>query len=126
VETQPNLAAEKQMNRAIATVLRGGVALAAVVVLVGGMLFLLANGGTRPHLGTFAGEPSHLTSTTAIVHAACSLRPRAVIQLGLLLLIAVPIARVVLSAVAFARQRDYIYVGITLIVLGALLVNLLS
>ena len=37
-----------------------------------------------------------------------------------------PIARVVLTFVAFLRQRDYTYVVITLVVLGVLLFSLLS
>jgi uncharacterized membrane protein len=45
-------------------------------------------------------------------------------QLGLLLLIATPIARVMFSAVAFAMERDRMYVGFTLIVLAVLLYSL--
>ena len=40
-------------------------------------------------------------------------RGRALIQLGLLLLIATPVARVAFSVFAFERQRDWTYVGIT-------------
>ena len=43
---------------------------------------------------------------------------------GLLLLIATPIARVALSLIAFARQRDRMYVCITTLVLGLLLFSL--
>ena len=49
---------------------------------------------------------------------------RAIIQLGLLLLIATPVARVLFSAIAFAIERDYMYVVITLIVLAILLYSL--
>jgi uncharacterized membrane protein len=48
------------------------------------------------------------------------------IQLGLLLLIATPVARVAFSVYAFARQRDFLYVGVTLIVLTVLLFGLFS
>jgi uncharacterized membrane protein len=47
-----------------------------------------------------------------------------VIQLGLLLLVATPVARVAFSILAFALQRDRTYVIITLIVLGVLLYSL--
>ena len=57
---------------------------------------------------------------------ALALHARAIIQLGLLLLIATPVARVVFSVYAFARQRDWVYVVVTLIVLGVLLYSLLS
>ena len=45
-------------------------------------------------------------------------------QLGLLLLIATPIARVMFSAVVFAIDRDRMYVGFTLLVLAVLLYSL--
>ena len=49
---------------------------------------------------------------------------RGLIQFGLLLLIAVPVARVAFSVVAFALQRDRTYVVVTLIVLAVLLYGL--
>ena len=52
-------------------------------------------------------------------------RGRGIIQLGLLLLIATPIARVVFSVYAFARQRDRTYVLVTLVVLAVLLYSLI-
>ena len=45
-------------------------------------------------------------------------------KLGLLVLIATPIARVACTLVAFALQRDRTYVGITAIVLALLLYGL--
>jgi uncharacterized membrane protein len=51
-------------------------------------------------------------------------RGRGIIQLGLLLLIATPVARVAFSVVAFALERDRLYVGITLIVLAVLAFSL--
>jgi uncharacterized membrane protein len=47
-----------------------------------------------------------------------------VIQFGLLLLVATPVARVVFAMVAFARQHDYMYVIVSLIVLIVLLYSL--
>jgi uncharacterized membrane protein len=46
--------------------------------------------------------------------------------MGLLLLIATPVARVALLAVAFAVQRDRLYVVVTLIVLAVLLASLVG
>ena len=43
------------------------------------------------------------------------------IQLGLLALLGTPVARVAFSVVAFALQRDWLYVGVTLWVLAVLL-----
>ncbi len=55
---------------------------------------------------------------------AAKLQGRGWIQLGLLLLIATPVARVVFTVFAFARERDTTYVVVTLIVLGLLLCGL--
>lgn len=52
------------------------------------------------------------------------LHGKAIIQLGLLLLVATPIARVVFSAFAFFAEGDYLYVGITLLVLAVLMFSL--
>jgi len=56
----------------------------------------------------------------AVVVAGGFLSSAGIIQLGLLLLIATPVARVVFSIVVFALQRDWLYVGITLAVLAVL------
>jgi len=100
------------------------VLLAAAVVLIGAGVYLRKYGGTTPDYRMFRGEPEDLRSISGIVSAALALRGRGLIQLGLLLLIATPVARVVFSAVAFACQRDYTYVTITLIVLALLLYSL--
>jgi uncharacterized membrane protein len=48
------------------------------------------------------------------------------IQLGLLFLIATPIARVAFSIAGFAVERDWMYVGFTVIVLVILLYSFLG
>jgi uncharacterized membrane protein len=50
--------------------------------------------------------------------------PLALIQLGLFLLIATPVARVILSVAAFAVERDRVYVAITTLVLAILLYSI--
>jgi len=47
-----------------------------------------------------------------------------VIQLGVLLLIATPIARVLFSVIGFARERDWMYVAFSTLVLALLLYGL--
>lgn len=110
----------------IGKLLRAGVLLSASVVVVGGMIYLLRHGNEIADYRTFRGELSTLRSFPGIVHGVLDRSGRAVIQLGLLLLIATPIARVVFSAVAFARERDYLYVAFTLAVLAVLAYSLLG
>jgi uncharacterized membrane protein len=73
----------------------------------------------------FHGEPADLRSVSGIVSAALSHQHgRGIIQLGLLFLIATPVARVIFSVFASAVQRDWLYVVVTLIVLAALVFSL--
>jgi uncharacterized membrane protein len=110
----------------IGHLLRAGVLLSAAVVLIGGLIYLVRHGGTIADYRTFQGELSTLRSITGIFHGVRALSGRAIIQLGLLLLIATPIARVIFSAIAFARERDYLYVAFTLAVLAVLAYSLLG
>ena len=49
----------------------------------------------------------------------------AIIQFGVLVLIATPIIRVAFSAFSFLIEKDYLYVVITLIVLAIIMANML-
>ena len=108
----------------IGTLLRTGVTLAAAVVLIGAVVYLAHHGHEVADYSSFHGEPEALRSVNGIVLGALHMSGRAIIQLGLLILIATPVARVAFSAVAFAIERDYLYVWITLFVLGVLLYSL--
>lgn len=110
----------------IGSLLRAGVLLAATVVLAGAVLYLVRHGHEVVAYTSFHGVPDELKTFAGIFHGVVSFRARAIIQLGLLLLIATPIARVLFSAFAFALERDYMYVGITLMVLAILLYSLLT
>jgi uncharacterized membrane protein len=104
--------------------LRTGVIMAASVVLIGGVLYLSRHGHEVPDYAAFHGEPESLKSPVDIIQGVMQLNARAIIQFGLLLLIATPVARVLFSAIAFAIERDFMYVVITLVVLAVLLFSL--
>jgi len=115
---------DEQMDRIISVLLRSGVLISALVVLVGGILYLIRYGTAMPDYGVFRGEPADLRSLSGIVKDVLSFKRRGIIQFGLLLLIATPVARVAFSIFAFALQRDRTYVIVTLIVLSVLLYSL--
>jgi uncharacterized membrane protein len=115
---------DQRIEIIIGTLLRTGVLLAAAMVLAGGALYLMRHGHEVPNYRVFHSESGALKSVDAIIRGAGTLRGEAIIQLGLLVLIATPVARVLFSAIAFAIERDYMYVVITLIVLGILLYSL--
>jgi uncharacterized membrane protein len=92
---------------------------------LGGDVWYLARFGMMvPNYRVFHGAPEGLRSVAGIRKGVAALDPRSVIQLGLLLVIATPIARVALSVFAFAAQRDRTYAAITLIVLAVLVGSL--
>jgi uncharacterized membrane protein len=117
---------DQKTENMIGNLLRAGVGLAAVVVFAGGLLFLVRHGGEPANYRVFRGEPTDLRHVSGIVHDALALRSRGIIQLGLLLLIATPIARVAFAVFAFAAERDKMYVVFTLIVLGILVYSLVG
>ncbi|SRR5579885_1877775 len=118
---------DERVEQIVGNLLRTGVLLSALVVVLGGILYL-GREGTRParEHPVFKGEPQQLRGPLTILREAWQGNSDAVIACGLLLLIATPIFRVLFSVIAFAGQRDRIYVVITLIVLGILLYSLFS
>jgi len=108
----------------VGVLLRTGVILAAAVVFVGAVIYLWRHGHDIPNYTSFHGEPESLKSPADIFHGVLDMNARSIIQLGLLLLIATPVARVLFSAIAFALERDFMYVCITLFVLAVLLFSL--
>jgi uncharacterized membrane protein len=116
--------AEKRMDEIMGRLLRTGVILAAVFVMVGGAIYLARHQTPVTNYHVFQGEPEELRTVPGIFHEAVAVHGRGLIQLGLLILIATPIARVAFSVVAFLYQRDWTYVAVTLIVLGLLIYSL--
>jgi uncharacterized membrane protein len=117
---------DQQIDITISVLLRVGVTLAAAIVIVGGVLYLIHNGHRMPEVHIFRGEPADLRQVPGILHDALALRGRGIIQLGILLLILTPVARVAFSVFAFWQQRDRLYIIVTLIVLVILIHGLLT
>ncbi len=116
---------DQQVERLLGNLLRIGVLLSAVVVLAGGVVYLVRHGNDLVEYRTFEEGPPQERKPREILRNAEHLHGRGIIQLGLLLLIATPVARVLFSVFAFFRERDYLYVGLTLLVLVVLLYSLL-
>jgi uncharacterized membrane protein len=121
----PDTSAEdKRIDEIIGNLLRSGVILAGAVVFVGAIFYLVQNGSSVAQYGIFRGEASDLRHITAIFRDALAFHARGIMQLGLLLLIATPVARVLFTVFAFGYERDWTYVAVTLIVLTLLLYSL--
>jgi uncharacterized membrane protein len=105
---------DRQMDQIIGNLLRTGVVLAASVVLAGGLWYLAVSGTAVADYRHFHEESRGLQSLWSLTH------PQLVILIGLLILIATPVARVVFSLAVFALERDRVFVWITAVVLAVL------
>jgi uncharacterized membrane protein len=112
------------MEKIIGDLLRAGVLLSALIVACGALIYLIRHGHSPADYRVFHGEPTDLKNVRGILRSAFKLRGRGIIQLGLLVLIATPVARVAVSVWGFAAERDRMYVAFTLIVLAILLCSL--
>lgn len=102
-------------------VLRIGLFLAIAIVFCGGAIFLWKNGTEIIDYRIFDGMPASLKGPVNIFNAALPDRLLAIIQLGIIILIATPVVRVITCLIVFAAERDTLYVLLSLFVLAVLL-----
>jgi uncharacterized membrane protein len=94
----------------IPKLLRGGLLLAAALMAAGLLLLAAGHGAT-------SGIEFSLPNLPRLLEAG---DPRAVVGLGIVILLATPLVRVVASLAYFVRQKDRLYVALTAIVLANL------
>ena len=117
---------DQKVENIIGNLLRVGVITSAIVVFTGGVIYLAHHGHSTVDYRIFQGEPADYRHISGIVHEAAHFTGRGIIQLGLLLLIATPIARVIFALFGFAAEKDRMYACFTAIVLVVLLYGLLG
>lgn len=115
---------DRSIENVVGNLLRAGVFLSALVVFCGAVIFLVRHGNSPANYRVFHGEPAELRSVSGIIPDALDMHGRGIIQFGLLLLIATPVARVAFSIFGFAAERDWLYVGFTCLVLTILIFSL--
>jgi uncharacterized membrane protein len=117
---------EKDMQSIIGWILRAGVFISMAIVFIGGVVYIYRHGHTTADYHTFKGVPDFVHNASGIINGIFTFRGRAIIQAGIILLIATPVVRVIFSAIGFVLEKDYLYVGITLIVLLIIFSSMLS
>lgn len=116
---------DQDLDISVAAMLRFGVSLSALVVLIGGVLWLRHPLVVHPDYTHFnPGDPA-LRTLTGTIQGTIDFAPKSIIQLGLIVLIATPVARVVFCVIGFARQRNLLYVAVSSVVLTILLYSLI-
>ncbi len=119
-----NFFADKDIQIILGTLLRVGVIASIAVVFIGGLIYLFSNHSNVVDYAKFNPGRSGLSSIGAILVGLAARDGAAIIQLGAVLLIFTPIARVVFSIFSFLIERDYLYVLIGLMVLSVILYSL--
>ena|ERR1700730_1111575 len=114
---------DTDLEKIIGRLLQYGVLLSSVVVVAGGIVYLIRHGRETPAFGTFRGEPDKMKDPTQMLKAIFRGEGRPLIAFGLLLLILTPIARILFSVAGYLMEKDYLYVVITLFVLAVILWN---
>jgi uncharacterized membrane protein len=116
---------DQRLEIIIGQLLRAGVLLAATMVSIGGLLYLTGHHADTASYKTFVAGGPAVQTLAGIVQSATHLQSEGLIQFGLLLLIATPVARVVLAMVGFALERDKLYALVSFIVLAILVFSLM-
>jgi uncharacterized membrane protein len=113
-------------NRVIGLTLRYGVVLAFIIIVVGSvLLFVEGSTGYYP-IGSNAAQlfdrhNRFLIGFVPLVQGLATAKPYAILGLGLIVLLATPIARVLISIFLFFQERRLVFVWITVTVLAILL-----
>lgn len=121
---------ERDVEQYIGKLLRYGVMLSCAITLFGGVIYLFQHKGVMVDYspvptGMAFGVEDYLRELNTIFPRILDFDGAAIIQFGVLVLIATPIIRVAFSAFSFLIEKDYLYVVITLIVLAIILANML-
>ncbi len=116
---------DRRLEIFIGNLLRAGVLTAAALVLLGGLVYLAQHHSDPISYKAFRPESAELRNVAGIFTSALHFHSEGLIQFGLLLLIATPVARVLMAVIGFYLERDHLYVVVSLIVLGILVFSLL-
>lgn len=126
-DVPPSRPAVRRAELLLSNVLRGGVLTSLGVILVGTLVTFIRH----PDYVSSPQELARLTQGGAafphtirdLVAALAELRGQAIVVLGLLVLIATPVARVAVSILLFLEEHDRVYVAITAAVLLLLILS---
>jgi uncharacterized membrane protein len=112
---------DQNIERSMGNLLRYGVLTSLFVILTGAAFYLFQHGTETPSYKEFSGEPKRFSEISLVWEFALRGRGRSIIQLGLFILIATPIARIIFSIVGYILEKDYLYIAITSVVLAIIL-----
>lgn len=113
---------QRDIDVAISNILRLGVLLSSLFCLVGGIGLTLQDWSKPVHYDAFDNQLKTIPGIFELVKEG---HPEGIIQLGVLILLSTPILRVAFAAIAFLKEKDYVYVALAVLVLSGLMYSLL-
>lgn len=114
---------DKDMQLFIGNLLRVGVLTSAAIIILGGVFYLLHQGRHPASYSVFNGSGG-LHTFSAVFTGVFQGKGAAIIQLGVLILITTPVARILFSIFGFLQEKDRLYVFITSLVLLIILASI--
>lgn len=111
---------DRNLEIVLGDLLRTGVIVSASIVIIGAILFLTRHGIEIPNYDIFKPDRFRFSDFSNLFNGIIELRSVSIMELGILILIATPVLRVIFSVFAFIYEKDYMYVVFTLIVLFVL------
>lgn len=119
------------IQQLIGNTLRWGVILACLLATIGGVYYLMQHGldlvpDYRHFDATSAAAQPQFTTLGGLWQGILHGDAASCVQVGVIVLILTPIARVVLSLFDFIVEQDWLYVAITAIVLTVIISNSLG
>ncbi len=116
---------EKDFQTIIGNLLRYGVWISLSVAFIGGIVYLLHNGNQIEDYTVFKENDRNIFEViAAIYHGAIQGNGESIIFTGIIFLFLTPVLRVILSLFSFLLEKDYLYVGITLIVISIIIISI--
>jgi len=117
---------DTDMQLLLGRVLRAGTIISVSIVFIGGIIYLYRHGQAVADYSVWNGVPGFIQHAGSLVNGAFDFRGQAIIQIGIILLVATPIIRVIFSTIGFVLEKDYMYTGISILVLLIILASMIS
>jgi len=122
------VASSSRISDVIAIILRGGVYISGTILVVGLVAFLIQSPSSRglvtQVLRSSTVSPDIPTSFGAVGQGLRNGSATAIIELGVLVLLATPVVRVAASIFLFLFEADWLYTALTAVVLALLLISI--
>ncbi|PWB25191.1 DUF1634 domain-containing protein [Flavobacterium sp. HTF] len=116
---------EKDFQKIVGNLLRYGVWISLSVAFIGGIVYLLHHGNDIENYSVFKENDRNIFEVIASVYkGVIQGSGESIIFFGIVLLFLTPVFRVLLSLFSFLLEKDYLYVIITTIVIGIIIMSI--